>query len=61
MQELKAFGCLALQLIPIDEVIHALIGDMLATSQNQRAQMEAHADLDHQRVVDLLAWIEGHV
>lgn len=37
MQELKPFWCLALQFIPIDEVIHALIGDMLAASENQRA------------------------
>lgn len=61
MQELEAFGRLALQLVPVDQVIHALIGDVLAASQNQRAEIETHPNLDHECVVDLLARIEGHV
>lgn len=57
----KSFRRFAFEFVSVDEVVHTLVADVVAAGQDDALQVEAHAHFDHEGVVDVLAWVEGHV
>ena len=58
---LESFRSLSLQLISIYQIVHTLISDMLAASKNYGLKMKAHSHSNHQSIIHLFTWVEGHV
>ena len=56
-----SFRRLSLQFVSVDEVVHALVSDVLAPCEDERLQVETHAYFDHEGVVDFLAGVEGKI
>lgn len=55
----KSFRSLAFGFVTVDEIVHALVTNVLAASQNKSMKLSAHPNSNHQMVVDLLTRIEG--
>ena len=58
---LEPFRRLSLQLISIYQVIHTLVSDMLTAGKNDSLQMNAHSYSNHQSIIHIFTWVEGHI